>query len=147
MNTDTQLIILSRTIAVRHRLDPVLVCAVVDQESSWDTYAMRYEPRFRERYVADLGLNPTEEIARSISWGLMQVMGQVARENGFDAKFLSEICSPEIGLDVGCIALAKHFRNGCGDIAKVLTLWNGGADPQYAARVAAKMARYELASL
>ncbi len=86
-----------------------LVCAIVEQESAWNTYAIRYEPGFRTRYVAPLGLPATEEIARSISWGLMQVMGQVAREHGFTGKFLSALCDPLVGLDIGCAALASKL--------------------------------------
>src|SRR5580698_9222850 len=70
---------------------------------------MRYEGAFRARYVAPLGLPPTEEIARSISWGLMQVMGQVAREHGFTELFLSSLCEPATGISVGCVVLASKF--------------------------------------
>ena len=104
-----ELISLARTIAVQHSLDPALVCAVVEQESSWDAHAIRYEPAFRTRYVAPLGLPPTEEVARSISWGLMQIMGQVAREHTFTGKFLSALCDPAAGLDVGCSVLVSKF--------------------------------------
>jgi Transglycosylase SLT domain len=86
-----------------------LVCAIIEQESAWNPHAIRYEPGFRTRYVAPLGLPPTEEIARSISWGLMQVMGQVAREHGFTGKFLSALCDPVVGLDIGCAALASKI--------------------------------------
>src|SRR5271155_4197450 len=97
-----ELLSLARDAAAKHSLDAALVCAIVEQESAWDAHAIRYEPAFRTRYVAPLGLPPTEEIARSISWGLMQVMGQVAREHGFESKFLSALCEPEFGLDTGC---------------------------------------------
>jgi transglycosylase-like protein with SLT domain len=100
---------LARDAAVRHSIEAALVCALIEQESSWDTNAMRYEGAFRARYVAPLGLPPTEEIARSISWGLMQVMGQVAREHGFEARFLSELCSAATGVDVGCAVLADKI--------------------------------------
>ena len=79
MALTTEIVALARTTASAHGLDPALVCEVVEQESAWDADAIRYEPAFRTRYVAPLELPPTEEIARSISWGLMQVMGQVAR--------------------------------------------------------------------
>ena len=106
MPASSELILLARAAATKHALDPALVCAIIEQESSWNPHAIRYEPGFRTRYVAPLGLPPTEEIARSISWGLMQVMGQVAREHGFEGKFLSALCDPAIGLDIGCAALA-----------------------------------------
>ncbi|MGH9700043.1 MAG: transglycosylase SLT domain-containing protein [Candidatus Acidiferrales bacterium] len=109
MNVDPNLLALARAAAARHALDPALVCAVVEQESAWNSFAMRYEPAFRARYVAPLGLSLSEEVARSISWGLMQVMGQVARENGFDESFLSALCDPAVGLDCGCRVLAAKL--------------------------------------
>jgi hypothetical protein len=104
-----ELIALARAAAAKHALDPALVCAVIEQESAWDPHAIRYEPGFRTRYVAPQGLPPTEEIARSISWGLMQVMGQLAREHGFHGKFLSALCDPALGLEIGCAALAAKI--------------------------------------
>jgi len=154
-------IALARTAAAKHALDPALVCAVVEQESAWDTHAIRYEPAFRTRYVAPLKLTPTEEIARSISWGLMQVMGQVAREHGFDGKFLSALCEPAAGLDIGCAVLASKMtiRPGSSSrgsnategsllsdtesISRALQLWNGGANPDYAAQVLARVGNYK----
>jgi len=141
MPTD-ELIALACSIAAKHALDGALVCAIVEQESAWDTHAIRYEPAFRTRYVAPLGLPPTEEIARSISWGLMQVMGQVAREHGFDRKFLSALCEPELGLDTGCGVFAAKLASAAGDVTRALQLWNGGANPNYAAQVLARLAKY-----
>jgi hypothetical protein len=162
MPPSTALIALARAAASKHALDPALVCAVVEQESAWDAPAIRYEPGFRTRYVAPLGLPPTEEIARSISWGLMQVMGQVAREHGFSGKFLSALCDPAAGLDIGCAVLAAKLTIRPGspsqvsnttegsllsaaevDVARGLQLWNGGANPDYAAQVLARVARYK----
>jgi len=136
------LIALALSSAQQYSLDPALVCAVVEQESAWDTHAIRYEPSFRSRYVAPLGLPPTEEIARSISWGLMQVMGQVAREHGFSAKFLSELCEPPSGLAIGCAVLAAKMAAAGGNLSRTLELWNGGSNPGYAAEVLARVARY-----
>jgi soluble lytic murein transglycosylase-like protein len=148
------LIALARAAASKHALDftlsvssvvytgTALVCAVVEQESAWDPHAIRYEPGFRTRYVAPLGLPPTEEIARSISWGLMQVMGQVAREHGFHGKFLSALCDPALGLDIGCAVLAAKIA-AAGDTARALQLWNGGSNPNYAAEVLARLPRYK----
>jgi len=161
MPPPVDLLALARSTAAKHELDPALICAVVEQESSWDPHAIRYEPAFRARYVAPLGLPPTEEIARSISWGLMQVMGQLAREHGFAGKFLSSLCDPAAGLDIGCriLAVKLAFRSGsasCGgnvnegsfpssvdDIARALMLWNGGANPQYASQVLARVQGYQ----
>ncbi len=136
------LIALARSIAARHSLDPALVCAVVEQESSWEIFAIRYEPTFRTRYVSPLGLPATEEIARSISWGLMQVMGQVAREHGFTGKSLAALCDPANGLEIGCAVLAAKLSAAAGDIPRALELWNGGANPGYAPQVLARIPHY-----
>ena len=162
-----ELLALARAAASKHALDfsfsvsgatydaAALVCAVVEQESAWDAHAIRYEPAFRTRYVAPLGLPPTEEIARSISWGLMQVMGQVAREHGFSGKFLSALCEPAAGLDIGCVVFAAKLAAGGAQesgqgitvdenlIARALQLWNGGANPDYAAQVLARLPHYK----
>jgi soluble lytic murein transglycosylase-like protein len=136
------LICMAYATAGRFNLNPALVCAVIEEESSWDTYAIRYEPLFDERYVRPLKLTSTEEVSRSISWGLMQVMGQVACEHGFKGRFLSEICSPSVGIQTGCAVLAKKFADAGGDVAKGLLLWNGGDDADYPGRVFNKMSRY-----
>ncbi len=98
MNPPSQLLLLARKAATAQSLDPGLVCAVVEQESGWNSWAMRYEPLFFSKYVASLYTNnkiaATEAYARGFSWGLMQVMGQVAREAGFDPLFLSAMCDP-----------------------------------------------------
>ncbi len=133
---------LARAAATKYALDPALVCAVIEQESAWDTHAIRYEPAFRTRYIAPLGLPPTEEIARSISWGLMQVMGQVAREHGFTGKFLSALCDPAAGLEVGCAVLAAKITSAQGNTPRALELWNGGSNRDYTAQVLARITQY-----
>ncbi|HEV2341673.1 MAG TPA: lytic transglycosylase domain-containing protein [Candidatus Acidoferrales bacterium] len=140
--TLNELISLAKQTASRHGLAPEIVCAVCEQESSWNPWAIRYEPVFRQRYIAPLGLPPTEEIARSTSWGLMQVMGETAREAGFTGKFLSALAEPVTGLDFGCIFLAEKFRLAQGDASRALEMWNGGANSDYAAQVLARITKY-----
>lgn len=103
---------------------------------------MRYEPAFQERYVTALALPATEEIARSTSWGLMQVMGQVAREHGLATEFLSEMCSPEVGVEIGCKVLGYKLSLAKGGLHEGLLLWNGGRDPAYPSQVLSKIGRY-----
>src|ERR1700735_2808441 len=82
-----QLVILAKQTARSHGLDPAVVCAICEQESAWNPWAIRYEPAFFAHYIApQLGagqISNTEAQARAFSWGLMQVMGQVAREHNF----------------------------------------------------------------
>jgi soluble lytic murein transglycosylase-like protein len=146
VNPPSQLLLLARKAATVQSLDPGLVCAVIEQESAWNPWAMRYEPAFFSKYVASLYTNnkvsATEAYARGFSWGLMQVMGQVARESGFDALFLSALCDPEQGLTVGCRVLRRKFDAVAGETTRALLAWNGGANPTYATQVIARRAHY-----
>jgi soluble lytic murein transglycosylase-like protein len=137
---------LARQIAASHGLDPVLVCAVIEQESAWNPWAVRYEPGFLSRYVAPMytagKLSATEAYTRSMSWGLMQVMGQVAREFGFAGKSLAELCHPSTGIEFGCLVLAARLRRAHNDVSVALLAWNGGANPSYPTEVLNRIRNY-----
>jgi hypothetical protein len=143
--TKQDLVNLAQQIAATYALAPELVCAVCEQESDWDTWATRYEPGFLSRYVAPLFTNnkidATEAHCRAMSWGPMQVMGQTAREHGFQGRFLSALCDPEVGLAIGCAVLA-HKLVAASDVRSALLLWNGGADPEYPTQVLNRMHHY-----
>ena len=146
MSVPSQLLAATRKAAATQSLDPALVCAVIEQESGWNPWAIRFEPLFFAKYVAALYTNnkvsASEAYARGFSWGLMQVMGQVARETGFDALYLSALCDPEQGLAVGCKVLRKKFDAAAGDTTRALLAWNGGANPAYPAQVLARKPHY-----
>jgi soluble lytic murein transglycosylase-like protein len=146
MSIAPELVVLAKRQAISFALDPAIVCAVVEQESAWNTFALRFEPAFFAKYVASLYTNnkvtASEAYARGFSWGLMQVMGQVARETGYDAPYLSAICDPQQGLAIGCKVLRKKFDATAGDTTRALLAWNGGANPQYPAQVLARRAHY-----
>lgn len=115
-------------------LQPSLVCAIIDVESSWNPYAWRPEPGYR--WLWDSKNNKpfrrvtTEEMSRCVapddfpngnqewwgqrsSWGLMQIMGAVAREYGFSEAFFPELCDPETNIRYGCKYLQRlHKRYG-----------------------------------
>jgi len=104
--------------AQRHNLPAALIAAIIQVESSGNTFAIRYESGFLLTYVKKdvqrFGASQdTERISRATSWGLMQIMGQVARELGFEDPFLSSLCEPVNGIEYGCRLLAKlrdkHF--------------------------------------
>lgn len=144
-----ELVALAHDAANAQSLWPELVCAIVEQESAWDRWAFRYEPAFYVRYVepqlargaiADEG----EARARAFSWGLMQVMGQTAREHGFAGTSLAALCDPATCLAIGCRALAAKIAAAEGNVSRALLLWNGGANPDYAAAVLARASHYRL---
>jgi soluble lytic murein transglycosylase-like protein len=138
-----ELIEMAKTIATNHGLDPTLVCAIVEQESSWNTWAIRYEPNFYLHYIRPMaGLSATEAYARAFSFGLLQLMGECARENGYKGD-LAAICDPETGLNAGCIHFKRKLETAQGDVTKALLLWNGGAAPGYPAEVMARVPKYK----
>jgi soluble lytic murein transglycosylase-like protein len=158
-----ELIALARRAAETQGLWPELVCAIVEQESAWNPWALRYEPAFYEKYIATsltarrpdrqasrLGAltspevpdDPTEARARAFSWGLMQVMGQVAREHGFAEASLASLCDPAMGLDVGCRVFAAKLAAAEGNVSRALLLWNGAGNRDYPAAVLARAAHY-----
>lgn len=126
-------------------LDPAVVCAIVEQESNWNCYAIRYEPAFMARYVAPLYTNQkisaTEAYARSFSWGPMQVMGQVARENGYEGP-LPMLCDLPTGIAVGTKVWKGKLDKAAGDVTKALFLWNGGGNLAYPSQVLARVDKY-----
>ena len=141
-----EVIDLARQIACEHKLEPALVCAIIEQESAWNPWAVRYEPAFLSRYVAPLytagKIGATEAYTRAMSWGLMQVMGQVAREFGFKESSLPELCDPATGIEFGCRILAARLSRARGDVPAALLAWNGGADANYPAEVLARQRNY-----
>ena len=143
-------------VAAVHGLPVSLVEAVIMVESGGNPWAVRYEPAFLSRYVS--GKNhprygacsrATEEQGLAHSWGLMQVMGLTAREEGFMEPFLSQLCEPRTGMDVGCrhlARLARHFPASTGyGWDAVCAAYNGGRgvvrspkdfrNPEYPAKV------------
>lgn len=141
--------------ARQYQLNPQIIAAIIDQESSGDPFAIRYEPGFRKRYIDNKGpaklgghwpktINrETELILRSSSIGLMQVMGQVAREQGFAGDSLLELCRPEIAIPIGTKVLAS-FLDAEGSTEKGLLRYNGGNNRNYPKEVLARIDRGDI---
>ena len=91
-----------------------LITAVVVVESGGNTFANRYEPNWRwflrpSYWAWRLSItDKTELMNQATSFGLMQVMGAVAREHGFEGDLL-RLTIPEVGLDYGCRHLKKMY--------------------------------------
>lgn len=145
MQNKDELIGIARKSAQIHGIDPQLLLALCHHESAglrWS--AFRYEPAFYDKYVpADIKLsNPTEAHARAISWGLGQVMGQVAREMGFKGIDLSELLNPEVGTYWAAKKLKSCLAAKNQDIRLALLAFNGGGDPKYPDKVLAHFDKY-----
>jgi len=129
--------------ARKHGIDVSLLCAVIEHESSWNPWAIRYEGGFFAVYILPMAehLSDTEARARAFSWGLMQLMGQTARELGYTGD-LAALCDPDYGTDWGCHKLKKCLDAHVGDVNTALNKYNGGGNPQYAATVRLLMPKY-----
>lgn len=110
-----------------------LIRSICRKESFFNTWITRYEPDWKY-YQNDILIIQnsrkssttvdTEKIHQATSFGLMQVMGSVARELGFDGQ-LTQLCHPEIGLHYGCKKL-KSFMDKYGSLTDAVASYNAG---------------------
>jgi soluble lytic murein transglycosylase-like protein len=125
---------LAKAVAAKHSLPPEAVLAVAEQESGFQPWSMRYESTFYAKYVAPKvigGMAITEGMARATSWGVMQIMGETARELGFAGSSLAELCDPAEGLEYGCRKLAQCYRQAAGLWKKAFEIYNGQGPAAY----------------
>lgn len=132
-------------------LDPRIVRALITVESGGNTWAWNPEPKYRYLWDVRSGkpfraLSPGEASSefppsdfpclagdpdqewwgQQASFGLMQVMGAVAREMGFKGAYLTQLCEPSINLRYGCQKLAADLKWAGGDVRAMLASYNGG---------------------
>lgn len=112
MIRDKEVIIeIAKAKAKEHQIPLELVLAVIETESNFNNMTYRFEPNWKYHLSIEafskmtLVSYNTEKAMQQISWGLMQVMGTVARELGFKGLF-TELCDPGTGIDYGCAKLA-----------------------------------------
>lgn len=129
-----------------------LACAVCEHESTWNTWAVRFEPAFEARYIKPaIPSSPTTlELTKAMSFGLMQIMAQTAIELGFQGRYMTELCDPDVGVEYGCIKLHKCLsihpptkdNDGNPDYSTALLAYNGGSDPKYPGLVLQFLEKY-----
>jgi hypothetical protein len=161
--------------AKRVGLSADFVHAVARVESTGNPYAWRPEPRYHylwdvakhrpfraltaaesssEIAPADFpclaGSREQEFWAQQASWGVLQVMGAVAREEGFAGPYLAELTDPAACLTVGCRHLRGLVLWADGDLAQAAAGYNAGrgnwssdAGLHYGAKVLAELAAIE----
>jgi hypothetical protein len=124
--------------AHRHSVPPALLAGVIQEESDFKKYAERTEPAYqRNRKVRAAakawsqahGGIPTVETElqdRARSMGLAQVMGERAREQGFDSTFLSALFDPDAAIDQGATLLHQLFTKYGRDTLAVISAYNQG---------------------
>lgn len=135
--------------ANRHAIPVHLLTAIAAKESSFIPHAWNPEPKYRYLWDVAKGKPFREQTAAEIasevpphdfsklggpldqewwgqqaSWGLIQVMGAVAREHGFRGVYFTDLCEPEIGLEFGCRLLARLLARN--DVEDAVSAYNWG---------------------
>jgi soluble lytic murein transglycosylase-like protein len=135
------------TVAREFSVEPDILAAIILQESSGRFDACRLENGFYRKYLEQkeeselVGYIPgrltllEEKLLRSISYGLMQLMGNTAREMGFTSDDWQDLFDPMINIRLGAKYFSKLLKSEDGDTRKALLRWNGGGDPYYPERV------------
>jgi hypothetical protein len=133
--------LLIRDTAKQFDLSAQLIACIILQESAGDPWLNRYEEAFYAKYVMGktratlIGHVPknisllTEKFNRANSWGLMQIMGQTARECGYGGDSLPKLAVPRLGIFYGCTYLIRCLGNH--SLEKALLRYNGGGNPEY----------------
>jgi len=148
--------------AKAHGLNEAIVLGLVEQESQFNPYAFRLEPHMWERVQAipyeklsghkpqTLPTKHTERVARAISWGLTQILGESARHYlKFADDNLTQLLDPTINVELGCCFLSRLYAasKGTTQIEKyraALLAYNGGGNKRYPDDVFAKAKRWGL---
>jgi len=165
------------TAAAEAHLSPDLVEAICLVESAGDPWAWNPEPHYRwlwdvRRKRPFRRVTPNEARAKyppadfqtlagdrdqewwgqQASWGLMQIMGAVARELGYRSPYLPGLVDVRTNLELGCTKLAQLLRWAKGDVAQALAAYNAGqgnyrsaAGQAYAEKVIARLPQVERA--
>lgn len=94
------------------QLETQLICSIIELESSFDTFAMRYEPEAMRVFAVEESAKingiaeVTERVAQKFSLGLGQVLGSTLRWLGF-RDLLTSQCDPATGIHWCCEAFEK----------------------------------------
>lgn len=119
----------------RYGVDPFLIAAICQVESSGRRYATRFEPKYRY-FVDPTGLAEkfgssfeVEKEGQQTSFGYMQVMGAVFREHGFVGPF-DAVFAPAINIHFGTKHLANFLKRYSQRHLAAIASYNAGS-PRY----------------
>lgn len=118
--------------ATQYGIDGNVIKAIIAQESKWNPYAIRYESNYKWLYHPEnYSKHPlislaTEVESQKISWGLGQIMGALAREQGH-MGLMGELLDPKINIMHIGIRL-KDLSRECKKPEEFFAAYNGGID-------------------
>ncbi|SRR5579883_18123 len=125
--------------AAKYTLPSSLIAGVIQEESRFDEWATRSEPgylankRIRHEAIRWARVHPgsatalTELNDRSRSYGLMQIMGETARQQGCSMRFLAELYMPDSAIDHGARLLKRLILRYHGDTLSAISAYNQGS--------------------
>ncbi len=167
---EKEFMVIARSMEVTHGIPAGLLAGFAFTESGFEEYAWNPEPHYR--YLWDVRKNaPFRKLseaerksevpppdfpvlggdrdqewwAQQASWGLFQVMGAVAREVGFKAKFLPSLMNPMTNFTIACLFLGK-LRTRFVEWPRVISAYNAGTptptNQEYVNKVLSAAQRY-----
>lgn len=129
--TKESIIKLIRDTAEKMDLDPDLAQAIAAHESNFVPAVVRFEAKWSyfycpESFASRLKITAESERAlQAMSWNVMQVMGSVAREQGY-SDHLTLLVDPIPGVFYACKQL-KKFHDIYENEACVIAAYNAGS--------------------
>jgi soluble lytic murein transglycosylase-like protein len=117
-----------------HGIELELILAFIEVESSFYPFAFRFEPKWRvartDDQIRQVALHnnlseSTERIELMSSFGVMQVMGEVARELGYTGR-LTDLFDPVYGIQYGCLKLKKCLEKYPNNQDDAIAAYNAG---------------------
>lgn len=128
----SELIDIIKTCAVDQGVPPLVMAAIVMQESAGNQYALRFEPAWKlyqspEVFAKKLGQSlDTEKSAQAHSYGLCQIMGAVAREHAFDG-YWGQLYDADLNMTIGCLHFKKFLKRHGGNEVDAISCYNAGS--------------------
>jgi hypothetical protein len=121
-----------------NNIPPALLAAIVQTESNFKQWATRTEPHYKKKKVVIASAKNwskshgglpnfvTELDDRSRSYGLGQIMGQTAREQQFNAQYLSQLYDPLDNLSQVAIKVSRLIKYYKTDTLSAISAYNQG---------------------
>ncbi len=102
---------IATNVAQKYGVDPALVFAHIQVESSWNPQAYRSEPQINDA-----------------SWGLMQLLLKTARSiSGNSSLTASELLNPETNIDLGTRYIAQQMKRYNNNVDDAIAAYNAGS--------------------
>jgi soluble lytic murein transglycosylase-like protein len=152
MSIPTKYIDIVTKAAATAKVDLKLICALIEVESSWNPWAIHYDPRagVDENIPHAPGMSPgTFVVMQKMSWGLGQIEGSTAYRLGFSG-WPPALCDPQTNLHYMGMLLGD-LKQRYGPLEDQISAYNAGhiakvsdkyANQGYVDKVLAAMGKY-----